>query len=814
MSEQKKQKLKPKGTAKVPKAIVPPRLGPLIGRPMASKPSQRGRKRKPAAKPAGTLTANASGGEGEIMLYGTIGADFWGEGVTASGFNDALAQLGNVSKIVLRINSGGGDVFEATAIYNMLVKSVAEVVVEIEGVAASAATLIAMAGDKIHISENAHFMIHRASGLAYGNADELRQYLKLLDNADGLIRLTYSRRTGLEDTKLAKLMDHDNWMTAQEAADLGFVDVIDGAKTVEPHVTPAKASAKQPVTLDNNRLAAMAESLSVLQIAASASHTGDSPQTVPLSTKETKKMNAKLRAKCIAAGMDETLTGDSADQWLDANFDTVFAGKPEQPKPEPNDDALTAAFKKFNAIEAAERKAFRKEVDANLSLAFGDNAPASLKIECYDLQIEGIEAVRAKILDAKKAGDTDTGGLRIRFSDSQPRDRHLAAIKAGVQVRALGGGAEKHLPSKDRPKDYEAFSQMPLIKVAEQCLLADGFTYDQVNRLPAPQLAMAAMGFHRNAGLRANAGLHTTGSLLEVTRDAMNKTLLAGYNEAPQTWRGPIRQAASVSDFKQIHRVKLSSVGNLSAWVDGLAPELAKLSNERESYAVEASAATLSFSWRLYVNDDLDAISRGPQMLGNAAGRTVNTVAWNAVLANPTMADGKAFFLETPAGNRFRKNLTTGAATPTNISIAAMRTLMRLMRGLNTPENAESADILNLTPRYICLPTALEGVVTQQVNSSADPAASGNAGIVNLVKFWGLEPVIEPLLDANSAKAWYLVADPSTIDGVELSFLQGQETPMTHEWMDDATMSQNFTIVQTCAARAIDFRAWQKHAGE
>ena len=73
-------------------------------------------------------------------------------------------------------------------------------------------------------------MIHAASGIAWGNADDLRDYLKLLDNADELIRLTYSRRTGISNNKLIGMMDHDNWMTAQEALDFGFVDVIDEAK--------------------------------------------------------------------------------------------------------------------------------------------------------------------------------------------------------------------------------------------------------------------------------------------------------------------------------------------------------------------------------------------------------------------------------------------------------------------------------------------------------------------------------------------------------------------------------------------------------
>lgn len=811
MSDTKK---KPKAKPKVapPRAAVPPKLRPMGSRPMAASPSQRDKRR--STRSAGSITATATDDGGELMLFGSIGMDYWsGDGITAIGFDEAIKSLGDVTSIRLRINSGGGDVFEATAIYNMLVKSGLEVNVEIEGVAASAATLIAMAGDTIHIAENAQFMVHRASGMAWGNADDMRQYLKLLDNADSLIRLTYSRRTGLADAQLVDLMGFDNWMTAAEAADWGFVDAIDEAKKVKPHVTQATASnaAAQRFQLDPGRLAAMAGALNSFP---SATSPGDAPaKTSP--AKEPKKMNAKLRAKCIAAGMSETVVGEAADKWLDDNFDKVMAPAAvavlERVTGVSDGAGLDAVLDARAKKEKEARATFRKEVKAYIDLAFGDegNAPANLQTQCNELQDEGIEAVRAKILEAKKTKPEDT--LIIRFSDSQPRERHISAISTGVQVRGLAALAEKNLPVKDRPKDWERFSKMPLIRIAEQCLLADGLSYDRISRLSQQEIAMAAMGFRRNAGIRDDAGLHTTGSLLEITRDAMHKSLQAGYGEAPQTWRGPFRQAASVSDFKTIYRIKLSAVGNLPVWNDGLPPELAKLANEKESYAVEAYAETLSFSWKLFVNDDMDALSRGPQLLSTAAGRTVNAAVWLQLTSNPTLNDGVALF-SAASGARKRANLTTGTASPTNISIAGMRSKMRLMRGLNTPEGNEGSDILNLTPNYILLPTTLEGVVTQQIQSSADPASS-NPAVINLAKVWGLQPVVEPLLDAASGTAFYLTASPSVIDTIEVTFLQGQETPVAHEWLDPATMCQNFSIVQTFAAKAIDHRGMQRNDG-
>jgi hypothetical protein len=133
------------------------------------------------------------------------------------------------------------------------------------------------------------------------------------------------------------------------------------------------------------------------------------------------------------------------------------------------------------------------------------------------------------------------------------------------------------------------------------------------------------------------------------------------------------------------------------------------------------------------------------------------------------------------------------------------------MRGLNTPEGSESDDVLNLTPTFIVGPSALEETIMKQVFSGADPAAGGNSAVYNTART--LQPVIEPLLDANSATAWYLFASPGRVDTVEVTFLEGQETPVTHEHLDHQTMAINYTIMQTFAAKAIDHRGIQRHDG-
>jgi hypothetical protein len=366
------------------------------------------------------------------------------------------------------------------------------------------------------------------------------------------------------------------------------------------------------------------------------------------------------------------------------------------------------------------------------------------------------------------------------------------------------------VPEASRGKHWQDFNDVSLLSLCRQCLLIDGYSERSISRLSNPDIAKAAFGFINATSLR-NEAIHTTGSLAEITRDAVNKSLLAGYTESPQTWRGPMRQAASVPDFKTIYRVRMGAVANLPIWPDNQAPAEAKLNDEKVSYAVEARAEKLSFSWQLFVNDDMDALARAPKLLGDAAARTVNATAWAQITGNPTMSYDSVALFAAATGARKRTNLITGSATPTTSTISAMTVLMRLMRGVNTAEGNESEDVLNLTPRYIAAPAALETTVRQLVLSVAEPAATYNAGVYNPNAY--LVPVIEPLLDASSTTAWYLFADPVRIDTVEVSFLQGQETPVSNDWIDNDTWSRCFTIVQTFAAKAIDHRGVVKHAG-
>jgi len=535
----------------------------------------------------------------------------------------------------------------------------------------------------------------------------------------------------------------------------------------------------------------------------------------PGEKKEEFKMNEQLRKLCIEKGMDSTLTDDQAQRWLIDNAAKLGESKPvEKKEPEAKRDEITAesiatmiaeATRKELEKHQAARAAFMAEVDQLCDLA---DVPESAA-HCRTL--EDITAVRA-FIKKTKADNAEKipygGSVRVL---SVGADRLREDIGTALTMRALENATsnqvaiDKAFPPDKRAKGASTFRSASMLDMAKECVRAEGI---ETRGLTNDEIAICALFGSQAAGIRSSA-YHTTGSFSNLTLDAVNKSMQVGYTETPSTWRGPMRQGSSVQDFKNIHRMRLGAVPNLPVWNDNSNPEKAAIGDAKETYAVEARSLELDFSYRLLINDDMDALSRVPQQLGAAAARTVNAVAWSQVTANGLTSDGVALF-SAATGNRKRKNLETGTAPPTTITLGTMSKNMRLMRGENTPEQGEGADILNLIPRYLIGPPSLETVIRQLVMSAYDPTASqfmmyNTAGT--------LIPVIEPLLEAASVTAYYLWADPSQIDTVEVTFLAGQETPQVRQFVNDRSLSQSFVVVQSFGAKALNHRGMQKHNG-
>ena len=168
------------------------------------------------------------GDSAELVLYGTISdATWWGDEITPQQFKDDLDALGDIKSLTVRINSYGGDVFAAHAIHNILTAHPARVTVRIDGIAASAATLVMLAGEEIVMPQNAMIMVHNPWTIALGDARELRKAAEVLDKVRDSMLAAYQDRTGIERGELIGLLNSETWMTAQEAVEKGFADTVE-----------------------------------------------------------------------------------------------------------------------------------------------------------------------------------------------------------------------------------------------------------------------------------------------------------------------------------------------------------------------------------------------------------------------------------------------------------------------------------------------------------------------------------------------------------------------------------------------------------
>lgn len=308
---------------------------------------------------------------------------------------------------------------------------------------------------------------------------------------------------------------------------------------------------------------------------------------------------------------------------------------------------------------------------------------------------------------------------------------------------------------------------------------------------------------------RSDPAYHVTSSFSNVLLDAAKKTLLAAYEEANVTYPLWTRQAPSTVDFKIINRTRLGEIPDPNIVPENDRYGEMNVSDAKESYRVEKYGGIFSISLEAIVNDDLNAISRIPANQGAAMRRKINKVVYAVLTGNAPLSDDVALFHATQhGGNKDANALSIGA-------LNAGWTVMALQQGLST------GVILNIQPRYLLVPPALGYTALQLTGSIADPSNTPataedaarpnyNSGVLNVYGPNGSRP-LTPIVDAcistsDSATIWYLAAEPSQVDTVEVCFLQGEETPYLERDDGFEVDAVRYKIRQTFGAKAIDYR--------
>lgn len=247
----------------------------------------------------------------------------------------------------------------------------------------------------------------------------------------------------------------------------------------------------------------------------------------------------------------------------------------------------------------------------------------------------------------------------------------------------------------------------------------------------------------------------STSDLPLLLANALNKVLQKAYTQVPDMWR-PIVNIATVPDFKEKQILRVSEADDLEE-IQGERGEYkdSNLAESKESYKLGIFGRTFSVNFTTVINDDLDAIKKQPDRFGKAAARLLNKLVFQNILqSNPTMADGKALF-HADHGN-------LGSAALAEASLTAAITAMRR-------QTDDKGVPIYVKPKYLVFAPENEWTARKLLQSAQVPGTANNDA--NILRDVGLVPIVcEYLTDPND---WYLIADPATVDTIEVGFLRG-----------------------------------------
>lgn len=564
---------------------------------------------KPSGRPGPRALSVLS--NGEVLLYGVIG-DEW-DGLDSASVIRDIDALGDVPELHIRINSPGGFVYQGLAIFNYLKAHSARVIVHIDSLAASMASVIAMAGDQIIMPANTSMMIHNPWDVAFGEADDFRKKAENLDRLKDQIVGIYAERSGVDAGRLSEMMDAETWMTAQEAVTDGFADEVADADT-------AAAMQRFDLSLFNN---------------------------VPEAVSGTGKAG-----RDSAAAMADVSAGHEtrSDQMPKPNVANGTAAE-NVANPAPVADVVDQPQNAVNAADIA-REATEKERKRVSDIQAAVRA-AKLENEFANSLIEkgvSIEDARAQIIDKWAEADSTpepTNHVRASIvSDGVDRFRQGATM-ALMERAGLSGG------------ERNEFTGLNLRELARESL-----NVRNISSRGMPVIEMTGMAFSPR-----NFGHHSTSDFGNILADVAHKSMLIGYEEAEETFKRWTAKG-TLTDFKPTKRVDLNLFDNLLEVGEGAEYQYGTIGDRGETVMLATYGRMFKITRQAIINDDIGAFTRTPRKMGRAAIRTVGNLVYAILTGNPNLSDGKALF------HADHGNLAGSGAAPSTATLDAARTAM------------------------------------------------------------------------------------------------------------------------------------------
>ncbi|QOR55728.1 MAG: prohead protein [Phage 65_10] len=412
-----------------------------------------------------------------------------------------------------------------------------------------------------------------------------------------------------------------------------------------------------------------------------------------------------------------------------------------------------------------------------------------------------VEAAGTKVLEELARQDAARGGhvtgSRITNGTGSEHETRmngmLEAVRARVDVAA----------GREVTDNGRRFRHLTLLEMGREMLDGLGHSTRHMSKMEVASLMFNV----RHAAQTRSGGMMTVSDFPSLMANVANKRLRNGYEENPGTYRRWARQAPSLPDFKNVQVTQVSAMPDLLQVNEHGEFKYGSLSDGAVTYGLSTFGLIVALTRQAIVNDDLRAFDRMVTGFGGAAARLENRTVYAQLTANANLPDGGALFnatAVTTAGGHANLTSTGTVINIDNLSIG--RKAMRKQKGLQSEE-------LNLAPSFLIVPTDLEQVAYQYTSAQYTPAT---AATINEFRSGGrtaLDPIVEPILDANSATAWYLAANNGQVDTVEFAYLDGADGPVIESEMGFEVDGMSLKCRLDFVAKPIDFRGLYKNNG-
>ena len=693
--------------------------------------------------------------ETTVMIYGAVGDD-WAGLDAATLVPQIDAAPGNIT---LAINSPGGLIMEGLAIFNALARAQSagkKVTCRIDGLAASMASVLAMAGDEIIMAPNAMLMIHNPWDVACGDAQDLRNAADQLDRLKTTIVNIYAARTGIDVTALSAMMDDETWLDAATALAQGFCSTIGTAPSASNAVNITKFGFRKA---PNHRLIA----------GTALAMAGNQPARPPVNPKG-KSMTPEEIAAAAAAEANRI-----ADQ-------TAQAAASASAMAVANERARAASIRELGTKHRIDNATIQGLIDTGVS----------------------IDAARNSILDvlaARNEGDHSgaPGGAITITADE--RDKWLQGATNWLIVRSgMKAAVTKAASARGEKLDLSPgeFAGISLRDLAREALVRSGAK--DISRDPAQYIG--------EAFTMRNAISQGEGDFPILLENTMNKVLQAAYQVTPDTW-SRFAGTGTVTDFRPSNRYLRGTFSSLDSLTDqGEFKNKGIPDGEKQQISAGTKGNIISLSRQAIINDDMGAFVTLASDLGRAAKLTIEKDVYALLVSNPTMYDGNALFSTAHrniAGGSWTLPGGVSAPAAALIGVAAFDAARISMASQLDPSGNE---ILDIRPETLLCTLFDEGQAKVIIGAPYDVEVSSKFQVPNKVAGLVGDIVGSARLNVGtSGHGWYFFADKEMAPAIEVVFLNGIEEPFLDNsvgWRVDGT---EFKVRLDYGVGAINWRS-------